>query len=114
EDYGKVINKAQAKSLNMLDMERGAFHVTHQEAGGYLVSWWNLPFPIVEAALYHHNPLDKHILNKEVVWAVHIAQHYAWKLTKQPVVTEFYPQTFENLGIPITNFEAAVNWNTWL
>lgn len=38
----------------MLELEREAFRVTHQEAGGYLVSWWKLPFPIVETALYHH------------------------------------------------------------
>ena len=114
EDYTKVFNKAKTKSLNMLDMEQAAFHVTHQEAGGYLISWWNLPFPIVESALYHHRPLDPNILNKEIVAAVHLAQHYAWILTKQPMVTEFYPETFDILGIPVTNFEAAVNWNNWL
>jgi len=114
EDYTKVMNKAKPKSLNMLDMEREAFHVTHQEAGGYLVSWWKLPFPIVESAQYHHRPLDPNILNKEIIAAVHIAQHYAWILTKQPVVTEFYPQTFDMLGIPKDNFEAAVNWSSWI
>ena len=114
EDYGEIINKARTKSLNLLDLEREAFRVTHQEAGGYLVSWWKLPFPIAEAALYHHRPLDSCVLNKEIVSAVHLAQHYAWKLTKQPVVTEFYPEVFNILGIPINNFEAAVNWKSWL
>ncbi|HVI41154.1 MAG TPA: HDOD domain-containing protein [Anaerovoracaceae bacterium] len=114
ENYTEMINKARTKSLNLLEMEQEAFHVTHQEAGGYLVSWWKLPFPIVEAALYHHRPFDSCVLNKEIVAAVHLAQHYAWKLTKQPVVTEFYPQVFDVLGIPINSFEAAVNWNSWV
>lgn len=113
EDYTKVIANATPKALNMLDLEREAFQVSHQEAGGYLVSWWKLPFPIVEAALYHHRPLDPSVINRELVSAVHIAQHYAWILTKQPVVTEFYPQTFDILGIPKDSFEAAVNWKHW-
>lgn len=114
EDYAKAVDEASPKSRNMLELERDAFRVTHQEAGGYLISWWKLPFPIVEAALYHHNPLDPAVLNKEIVAAVHLAQHYAWKLTKQPVVTEFYPETFHMLGIPVDTFEAAVNWNNWI
>ena len=97
----------------MLDLEREAFRATHQEAGGYLVSGWKLPFPIVEAALYHHRPLDPNVINREIVAAVHIAQHYAWILTKQPVVAEFYPQAFDVLCIPKDNFEAAVNWKSW-
>ena len=109
-----MINKAQPKTLNLLDVEREAFCVTHQEAGGYLVSWWKLPFPIVESALYHHNPLDPKVINQEIVSAVHLAQHYAWILTKQPVVTPLVEDTFDLLGIPKDNFEAAVNWNKWL
>jgi len=114
EDYAKVINKAQPKALNLLDVEREAFCVTHQETGGYLVSWWKLPFPIVESALYHHNPLDPKVINQEIVAAVHLAQHYAWILTKQPVVTPLVEEVFDLLGIPKDNFEAAVNWNKWL
>lgn len=113
EDYSEVTKKIQPKSLNMLDLERTAFGITHQEAGGYLINWWKLPFQIVEAAMYHHSPLDTSVINKELVAAIHIAQHYAWILTKQPVVTEFFPQTFEMLGIPRDNFEAAVNWKKW-
>jgi hypothetical protein len=52
----------------------------------------------VESALYHHRPLEPGIINQEVVCAVHIAQHYAWMLTKQPIVTEFFEETFDILG----------------
>jgi HD-like signal output (HDOD) protein/CheY-like chemotaxis protein len=114
EEYSKVANKARPNLLNLLDLEREAFRVTHQEAGGYLISWWKLPFPIVEAALYHHNPLDPRVFNKEIVSAVHLAQHYAWILTKQPVITEFFPETFDILRIPRDKFESAVKWNNWL
>ncbi|HYE67533.1 MAG TPA: response regulator [Anaerovoracaceae bacterium] len=114
DEYSKIMKKARTKSLNILDLEREAFRVTHQEAGGFLISWWKLPYPIVEAALYHHRPLDPCVINKEIVAAVHLAQHYAWKLTKQPVATEFFPQVFDILGITVNDFEEAVNSNSWL
>ncbi len=113
DDYAKIVSKADSKSLNLLELEKEAFHVTHQEAGGYLVSWWELPFAIVESALYHHKPLDPCVMNKEVVCAVHLAQHYAWQLLRQPATTEFYPEVFEVLGIDKGDFEAAINWRKW-
>ena len=113
EDYAQIVSTAKSKEYDLLELERDVFHVTHQEAGGYLVSWWELPFPIVEAALYHHRPLEPNVINKEIVCAVHLAQHYAWQLLKQPATTTFFPETFDVLGIQRTGFEAAVNWSKW-
>lgn len=113
-DYTEVMKKVTPQFRNMLDVEQEAFRVTHQEAGGYLASFWKLPFPIVEAALYHHRPLDSGVSNTELVSAVHLAQHYAWQLTKQSAVTDLYPETFDILNIDRDSFEAAVNWNSWL
>lgn len=114
EDYGKLMDHARKNSQDILSTEQEAFRATHQEAGGYLVSLWKLPYPIIEAALYHHKPLDSNVMNKEIVAAVHLAQHYAWMLTKQPAVTEFYKETFKILDIPVSSFEAAVKWKNWM
>lgn len=54
--------------------------VAHEELGGYLLNWWELPLPIVESALYHRNPLNERIINREIVCIVHIASCNAWKL----------------------------------
>lgn len=90
---------------NLLKLEKEEFGVTHQEVGGYLLSWWELPFPIVEAALFHHNPFDDAILNKELVLSVHIAQKYAWEFLNEPIITPFYPETFVALKIEQYEFE---------
>ncbi len=83
KDYISMINDSFDKNVNLLDMEIVKFGITHQEAGGYLLKWWDLPYPIVETALYHHTPSNPSIINKELVSAVHIAVRYAWKLLKQ-------------------------------
>lgn len=106
--YLEIMKKAKSESLSLLELERESFRVTHQEAGGYLASWWGLPFPIVEAALFHHRPLDSSVINKELVACVHIAQHYAWLQMKEPINTEFHSEVFGMLNISKTEFEESV------
>ncbi|WP_304508895.1 HDOD domain-containing protein [Anaerotignum sp.] len=90
---------------NLLDLENNEYGFTHQEVGGYLLSWWELPFPIVEAALFHHHPFNDAIVNKELVFCVHIAQKYAWEIMNEPMRTPFYPKTFTVLEIEQYCFE---------
>ncbi|MGI6091820.1 MAG: response regulator [Veillonellaceae bacterium] len=72
------------KTSDFLQKEKQVIGVTHQELGGYLLNWWDIPYPIVEAALFHHNPAANPIVNRELVCAVNIADHFSWKsLNKQ-------------------------------
>lgn len=103
--YVALRKKAERKQLDLPEMEKTQFKVTHMETGGYLLKWWDLPFPIVEAALYHHQPFDDRIINKELIWAVHLAQKYAWDLLKSPALSSFYPEVFEALGFTQAEFE---------
>ena len=107
--YFSQIQRSIDCNLNLLDVEKDIFNVTHTETGGYLLKWWELPLPIVEAALYHHNPFDERIIHKELVMAVHIAQKYAYDHVKIPCVTEFYDDTFDKLGIDKNKFEEYIS-----
>jgi len=111
--YTNYNERAEKESINLLELELSEFKVTHQETGGYLVSWWGLPFPIVEAALFHHKPLDAQIVNTELVACVHIAQHYAWMIMKEPIVTGFFPQVFDKIGITNEKFDEKINEESW-
>ena len=106
DKYLSVIENAAMNNNNALDAEMEAFHFTHQEAGGYLLNWWELPFSIVEAALYHHQPLNPKIINKELVCAVHLAGKYSWdKITALKYSWTFHEEVFQNLGLEKSKFE---------
>nr|WP_320147437.1 HDOD domain-containing protein [uncultured Anaeromusa sp.] len=62
----------------LLTAEREKFGVAHNELGGYLLHWWQLPYALVEAALYHHEPLAEHVVHKELLCLVHIANSCSW------------------------------------
>ncbi len=85
---------------HLRDLEKELIGVDHCQIGGYLLNWWEIPVPIIESAVYHHNPLDENIINKELVGVVHIANYYSNKLLSQDFYHEVLQlQVFEQLGI---------------
>lgn len=54
--------------------------ISHEEIGAYFLNWWELPQPIVESALFHHNPMDEKIVDKELVLMLHIADVFSWNI----------------------------------
>ena len=112
--YIPIITSTEEESPGLTKMEQDAFQVTHQEIGGYLVTWWGLPFPIVESALFHHRPLDPCVMNKEIVACVHLAQHYAYQLMKSPVAADFCPEVFDFLGIPSEAFDKSIQESSFV
>jgi len=80
KDYLHKKVEAKNSHISMCEMEKRSFGITHTEAGGFLMSWWGFPFPIIEATLYHHDPFNEAIIHKKLVAVVHIAQYYGVKL----------------------------------
>lgn len=78
-DISEVKGKSIQDKLDILLEEQKRMNLTHQELGGYLLNWWEMPLPIIEAALYHHEPMDDRIINRELVCAVHLASVNAWE-----------------------------------
>lgn len=107
-DYTAIRKRAAKESVYDSDLEREILGFTHCEAGGYLLSWWDLPYPIVECALYHHTPFDKRIINKELVMSVHLAQKYAYDLISEQVTENFFPEVFEALSVDRDKFDREI------
>lgn len=81
EKYFEIINMAlEHEERNLLQLEKEILGITHQEIGGYLLNWWELPYPIVESALFHHNPQDNRLIYNKLVATVHIAECYSWRI----------------------------------
>ncbi len=56
DDYGVVVDQAQADRTPVWTVEQEMLGVTHAEVGAYLLSLWGLPEPIVESVAWHHRP----------------------------------------------------------
>lgn len=80
DDYlNEIRSTAPRCSLEFQAKEKQLFQVSHNELGGYLLRWWQLPYPAVETALFHHDPLNPCVVNKNLLCLVHLADQYSWK-----------------------------------
>lgn len=113
EAYRTVLQNMDEGGHYIIHEEMTQFNVSHQEVGAYLIRWWDLPFPLIEAALYHHHPLDSGVVHTDLVYAVHIAQHYAWKLVNPKIMNHFELECFDRLNIEMVAFEKCFMTTNW-
>jgi HD-like signal output (HDOD) protein/ActR/RegA family two-component response regulator len=107
--YIEIFHRVEKEKSNLLQIEQEVLNVTHQQAGGYLLKWWELPYPIVEAALYHHTPFATGIINQRLIYAVNIAQHYASIILENQLSNAFDPEVFDALGISQSQLEQEIS-----
>lgn len=108
DKYMEIFQEVEIHHASLIELENRAFGTNHQEIGGYLLQWWDIPLPIVEAALYHHNPFDDNIINKQIVCAAHIAEKYAWDIVGENYYIELNEKVFQELKINKEEFEKII------
>jgi HD-like signal output (HDOD) protein/CheY-like chemotaxis protein len=101
EDYRKLGEAYLHSSvkISLAKFEKESFGMTHAELGGYFLDWWGIPYPIVECALFHHDPLHRAVMDKEAVSVIHLANYYAWKNVHDPLAGALDERVFDVLKI---------------
>jgi HD-like signal output (HDOD) protein len=100
EEYCELIKESVSTDATLVNLELDHFHSTHQEVGAYLLNNWGLPYAYVEAAMFHHRPLDERIVNQELIAVVHLADYYASKILSPDGTHNLLDQgVFERLDI---------------
>lgn len=56
DEYEEVVAQVKEKRIPFHQAELEVLGVTHAEIGGYLLSIWGLPDPVVEGVAFHHMP----------------------------------------------------------
>ena len=106
QEIKQLSNEVRKVSLENLEIE--AFGFTHSEVGGYLLNWWEIPYPIVEATLFQHNPFNEEASDKELLCIIHLAEHYSSKTIFMYSNINYVQECFEYLGISQNVFEEKV------
>lgn len=57
QEVAQTIALARERALPLCEAERAVLDATHAEVGAYLLGLWGLPYPVLEAVAYHHNPM---------------------------------------------------------
>lgn len=104
----KQLNREKSE-VTIENLEIEAFGSTHSQVGGYLLNWWEIPYTIVEAAIYHHNPFNKNVIDKELLSIVHIAEHYSAKSIYLDSSINDVEECFKYLCIEKSKFERKID-----
>jgi putative nucleotidyltransferase with HDIG domain len=56
QDLTRAVDLAAAEGIALHVAERQVIGASHAEIGAYLLGIWGLPYPVVEAVAYHHQP----------------------------------------------------------
>ena len=73
DQYAAILAAARAESRPLFQVERQVLRVTHADIGAYLLALWSLPFPLVEAVAYHHQPRRLQAATFDLTGIVHVA-----------------------------------------
>ncbi len=89
-------------------MEKAEYEVfgyTHAVLGSCLLQWWNLPFPLIETCLYHHDPLNSAVSNSEICSILSIADYFSLKKLGNKDNISFDNNAFAKLGLDENKIE---------
>lgn len=105
-----LLNNTPIDKKSRLNYEKKLIGIDHQKIGAYLLNWWDLPLPIIEVAMYHHDPLNKLIINKEIVKVTYLANVMSWRLL-QPDKSELKldEEVLETMNIPVDKFYEKID-----
>lgn len=73
QEYARVLDLARTNSMEITTAEIQVFGSHHAAVGGYLLSLWGLPVPVVEAIAFHHQPAECSVRTYSALTAVHVA-----------------------------------------
>lgn len=108
EQYENVFIDVQKKNIPFSQAEKVSLGVSHDDIGAYLLNWWGLPDSMVEAALYHHHPLNSSELHRELVCTIHIADYYSLKILDLESHSILDESAFTYLNIVKSEFETFI------
>jgi HD-like signal output (HDOD) protein len=98
--YRMILETCQSTQRPLHEVESEVLGVTHAAVGAYLLGLWGLPYPIVEAVAYHHDPATAGERTFDVVSAIAVADSLVDSLTGSAasVVDHTYLQNLNVLG----------------
>jgi HD-like signal output (HDOD) protein len=82
-DYSQ--NFRAKDNFTLCEVEQETLHISHTEAGAWLVERWNLGPVIADGVLYHHENLDRLASAHPVVRTVHLAHWLAHQENSESV-----------------------------
>ncbi|WP_350344016.1 HDOD domain-containing protein [Proteinivorax tanatarense] len=104
-EYLSLFAESIKKRKTIEQKEVELFGISHGEIGSYLLDWWEFPHGVVEAAMYHHSPTEKAVVNKKLVHIIHLVNYYTFKLMGIENYSRLDTEVFTKLDVSQRKWE---------
>lgn len=99
DSYRSIVATADKDRSLRYNLEKETISCTHTTIGAYLLGIWGLPFDTIEAAAWHHNPLDSSCDKMNSLVAVYVADRYLQvRPFRTPTIEDFDNAFLERCG----------------
>jgi HD-like signal output (HDOD) protein len=97
--YQQIHTSQDEQSLPLFEMEEDTLGVNHAAIGGFLISKWNLPQPLIQATGFHHQPAAAPKFS-QLAALVGLADYIHWQVMVnfQEQLEEFHAQPRLSFG----------------
>ena len=85
EKFRRIQSMDHHANMRLPEIERRVLGVSHAEIGAYLLGLWGMPFDIVEAVAFHHEPSRSASTKMGVLGWVHVADTLIEELDGVPL-----------------------------
>lgn len=82
ELMNQIAQEMRSSNCSLTEAEEKVLGVTHAEIGGYLLSLWGLPYPVIEAVANHHAPSRVETTEFGILAAVHVGDALINEITE--------------------------------
>jgi len=79
ELWDTIVARIQEKKQTRLEAEKDVFGVDHGYIGGLFLNLWNIPEPIVESVMFHHD-MEKSEVYRDYTFVIHAANTLSKRL----------------------------------
>jgi putative nucleotidyltransferase with HDIG domain len=79
DEFLEALDISYSENIPMVDAEERILGVSHTHIGAWLSQMWNLPANLVDAIVYHHNPMESRD-NNTLCSLIHIADSFCKEL----------------------------------
>ncbi len=106
EQFKEILARCrQQPEMSLVEAEETVMGVNHAQLGAYVLSWWNLPQPIIEATLYHHDSLSESVANRDFVSLIGVVSQLSLGLLDAHLVGEPDPRVIAAAGMSPAMYE---------
>lgn len=99
EDFAAAVKAHTETGRARFTLEHEQFGASHAEIGAYLLGLWGMPYPIIEAVAYHHQPRRAREAGFSLVTILHVANALVEELDSGQPDPNLDLEHLEDIGV---------------